>query len=213
MTTLLALLIVLLFALLWSPYFLAGAVIIAGVYLWEKDSRLGIGFFLLSITAFGILYQTGVLVFLSTVRPEDIAVTTGFKNLYPSENYTHCSYYLVDWITVFLRICFPVLAVKEGGGMIVYAVLQTLFCLAALCVMFLDVASGAKDIFANIRKYASAALFGLLLGLSLFATGYEQGFKAFLWFLPLFAVLFASAWHTYGKKKDKGEAATKKLPK
>lgn len=213
MTTLLALLIVLLFALLWSPYFLAGAVIIAGVYLWEKDSRLGIGFFLLGITAFGILYQTGVLVFLSTVRPEDIAVTTGFKNLYPSENYTHCSYYLVDWITVFLRICFPVLAVKEGGGMIVYAVLQTLFCLAALCVMFLDVASGAKDIFANIRKYASAALFGLLLGLSLFATGYEQGFKAFLWFLPLFAALFASAWHTYGKKKDKGEAATKKLPK
>ncbi len=213
MTTLLALLIMLLFALLWSPYFLAGAVIIAGVYLWEKDSRLGIGFFLLSITAFGILYQTGVLVFLSTVRPEDIAVTTGFKNLYPSENYTHCSYYLVDWITVFLRICFPVLAVKEGGVMIVYAVLQTLFCLAALCVMFLDVASGAKDIFANIRKYASAALFGLLLGLSLFATGYEQGFKAFLWFLPLFVVLFASAWHTYGKKKGKGEAATKKLPK
>ena len=73
MTTLVALLIVLLFALLWSPYFLAGAVIIAGVYLWEKDSRLGIGFFLLGITAFGILYQTGVLVFLSTVRPEDIA--------------------------------------------------------------------------------------------------------------------------------------------
>ena len=211
MTTLLAVLLVLLFALLWSPYFLAGLVIIAGVYLWEKDSRFGIGFFLLAVAVFGILYQTGVLVFLSAVRPESIADTNGFKMLYPSENYTHCSYYLLDWITVFLRICFPVLAVKEGGGMILYAIFQTLFSLAALCVIVLDILHGKKDIFASIRKYTAAALFGLLFGLSLFATGYEHGFRGFLWFLPLFAVLFASAWHTYGKK-DKGEAATKKLP-
>lgn len=200
-------LVVILAAILVSPYLIVMAALYIGVRAWERDSRWGIGAFLLMLIAFTVLYESGALLFLQELRGESTEGARYFAKVFPPENYAgHVSYYLLDYLSVLARLMFPYEAFLQRNPLVyVFFFTQVGLLLWFVGSMFLE----SEAVHRNrrhsdrMRTDVTVAAVGVLLALGFFVQDYVEAFRFVISFYPLYLYLFfGTVWQPLALEKE-----------
>lgn len=190
-------LLVVVYALLLSPYALLVIPVYAIVRLWQKDANWGIRVAIVLILAFCVLYQAGYLMFLLDLRPETSNPYL-FDKIFATESYPgHASYYLIDYLSVLARLLLPYGLLTNGlSWSMLYAVVAVGLTIFLIYNMYYLLTLDWKQPMSRDNRLLAdvTAIF-----LILFATHaiYEQGYVAFyrhlFTYYPLLLYLFFGA--------------------